>query len=215
VRLTNRHHDEGMTLIELLIAVAVLAVITAPLANAIIGYLRVSDAALERMVLSHDAQISAAYFARDVASAGLRDYSGAVDSTGTVPFKASVQTTAAFDAGGTVCGTAATPVASIRFLSDNWNTSGATPVAGTDVVTYYLRPVASTAELRRMKCTGSPVPASDIVLAHNVDPETVSVTCSSPCSGTPVPEHVTLSFTVRTGNATPYPVTLSGQRRQT
>lgn len=216
MRLTDRHHDAGVTVIELLIAVAVLAVITAPLANAIIGYLRVSDAAFERMVLSHDAQISAAYFARDVASLGVRDYSGGVDSTGTVPFKASVQTTAEFNAGGAVCGTSATPVAAVRFLSDDWNTSGATAVVGTDVVAYYLKPVGSATELWRMKCSGPAVaPVSDTAIAHNVDPATVSVTCSSPCAGTAPPERVTLSFTVQTGDAAPYPVTLSGQRRQT
>jgi len=215
VRLTNRHPEAGLTLIELLIAISVLAVITAPLANAIIGYLRVSDATLERMVLSHDAQISAVYFARDVASLGMRDYSGDVDSTGTVPFKASVQTAAAFDAGGVVCGTAATPVAVVRLLSDDWNISGPTPVAGTDVVSYYLQPVGSTTELRRMNCTGPATPVSDIAIAHNVDPATVSVTCSTPCAGTATPEWLTLSFTVWTPNATPYPITLSGQRRQT
>ncbi|MCP2243563.1 PulJ/GspJ family protein [Lentzea aerocolonigenes] len=216
MRLTTRHHDAGVTLIELLIAVAVLAVITAPLANAIIGYLRVSDAAFERMVLSHDAQISAAYFAGDVASLGVRDYSGAVDSTGTVPFKASVQTAAAFNAGATVCGTSATPVAVVRFLSDNWNTSAAPPVAATDVVAYYLKPVGPATELWRMKCSGpAPTPVSDTAIAHNVDPATVSVTCSSSCTGSTPPERVTLSFTVQTGGAAPYPVTLSGQRRQT
>lgn len=215
MRLTNHRHDAGVTVIELLIAITVLAVISAPLANAIIGFLRSSDVALERMVLSHDAQISAAYFARDVASIGIRDYSGGVDFTGTVPFEASVQTAATFNEGGIACGSAATPVAAVRFLSDNWTTSGTTWVVSTDVVSYYLQTVGSVAELRRMKCTGSANPLSDITMAHNVDPATVSVTCSSSCSATAVPEQVTLSFTVRTGNATPYPISLSGQRRQT
>ncbi|GAB2822030.1 prepilin-type N-terminal cleavage/methylation domain-containing protein [Lentzea nigeriaca] len=213
MRLTGRRDDAGLTVIELLIAIAVLAVITVPLGNAVIGFLRSSDEAVERMVLSHDAQISAAYFARDVASLGIRDYSGDVDASGTVPFKASVQTAAAFNAGGFVCGSAATPTAAVRFLSDNWNTSGSTAVVATDVVAYYLRAVGSVSELHRLKCAGATV--SDIVMAHNVDPATVSVTCSSTCTGTAAPEQVTLSFTVRSPKAIPYPIALTGQRRQT
>lgn len=206
--------DAGYTLIELLVTVAVVGVITVPLAGSVLGYLRNSDVAAERMALSHDAQIGAAYFARDVASMGVRDYSGGVDSTGTVPFEPSVETAAAYDTGGVVCGTAATPAAVVRFLSDNWDTSRVTAVVKTDVVAYYLRSTGTTAQLRRIKC-GSASPVTDTAVAHNVDPATVSVTCSTACSGTPVPERVTLSYTVRGTVVPPYTVTLVGQRRQT
>src|SRR6185436_17677213 len=103
----------------------------------------------------------------------------AVDTAGNVAFKASIQRDAAYNAGGYTCGTAATPVASIRFLSDNWNTAGPTPVATVDVVAYYSKAAGPVSELHRIKCpAGATTPASDLTLARYVDPGTVSVSCT-------------------------------------
>ena len=194
--------DEGFTLIELLIAVVILGAIMLPLGNAIIGVLRNSAATSDRLALSHDAQISAAYFARDVAAVGVHDYavSGA-------PFKASIQLNAAWNAGGQTCGTATTPVALVRFLSDDWN--AATAQVSTDVVAYYV----DGSELHRLRCTASGV--SNATLAHYVDPTTPAVSCSSQCDAAAVPQQVTLTFTVTKPAADPYQITLNGQRRQT
>jgi len=205
----NRRSDTGFTLVELLVTVTVLAVVAVPLANVVIGFLRNTDDTSDRLTLSHDAQISAAYFARDVASVGLRDYDAAPTSTGDVPFKASIQLNAAYDAGGSVCGTAATPAAALRLLGDAWDTSAAAPVLGTTVVAYYLQGT----ELHRLKCAGAT--QSDSVVAHHVDPATLSITCSSTCTATTLPRSVTLSFTVTLPSVGPYPITLTGLRRQT
>ncbi|MEN3308595.1 MAG: hypothetical protein V7603_4797 [Micromonosporaceae bacterium] len=203
--------DGGFTLIELLVAVTVLAVIVVPLANVIIGYGHSTGATADRFALSHDAQISAAYFAQDVAATGLRDYSSTLDGNGDIPFLASIQLGAAYNAGGRTCGTAATPPAKIRFLADDWDATASTPVLGTDIVAYYV----SGTQLHRMRCAGSATPVSDIVLSHNLDPATPLVTCSSTCTGTPVPQQVTLAFSVVLTSVGGYPVTLIGTRRQT
>ena len=200
--------DAGFTLIELLIVVVILGLITVPLANAMIGYLRNSDAASARMALSHDAQISAAYVARDVAPVGIRDLTAAPNSDGSIPFQPSIQTNAAYNEGGHVCGGAATPVAAVRLLADDWD--AASHDHGYRVVAYYL----ASRELHRLLCAGGT--ATDVVIAHNVDPGTLSVTCGSPstCDGTAVPRTVTLAFSVTLPRAGTYPITLTGERRQ-
>lgn len=210
MRLTDPHRDDGFTLVELLIAIVVLGVVVLGLGNVLIVAFRNTDATSARLALSHDAQISAAYFAQDFAATGRRDYSAATSAGGSVAFLPSVQVNAAYDAGGTSCGTAATPTALVRLLSDDWDYSGASPTLRTDVVAYYL----SGAELHRLKCVASSTPSSDVVLAHDVDTPTVAVTCSSACTATPVPQQMTLAFTVTTPSAAPYPITLNGQRRQ-
>src|SRR4051812_28042629 len=60
--------EAGATLIELLVAIALLGVITVPLANIAVVYLRSSDATVARLAESSDAQLTNAYFGRDVAS---------------------------------------------------------------------------------------------------------------------------------------------------
>ena len=207
--------DAGFTLIELLVAVVILGVIMVPLGNAVIGYVRTTDATADRLALSHDAQLSAAYFARDVASTGLRDYAAAQDANGNQPFRASIQLDAGYTAGGTGCGTAGTPTALLRLLSDDWDTTGATPVVRTDVVAYYLAVAGTAAELHRLRCTGSATPVTDTVVAHDVVVGSATVGCSSTCTAAAVPRQVTLTFTVSRPGAGTYQIVLTGQRRQT
>lgn len=217
----RKTHDAGFTLIELLVVVAILGIVAIPLAGTIIGYLRNSDAASARMALSHDAQISAAYVARDVAAVGLRDLTAAPGAGGTIPFKSSIQLNASYDAGGLVCGTSATPAAKIRLLGDDWDTSTSPATRGTRVVAYYLAPssrlapTGTVSELHRLLCTGGGA-TTDVIVAHNVDPATFSVACDTPaaCDGTSVPQSVMFAFSVTLPSADPYPITLTGQRRQ-
>ncbi|HEY3608686.1 MAG TPA: prepilin-type N-terminal cleavage/methylation domain-containing protein [Pseudonocardiaceae bacterium] len=201
--------DAGFTLIELLLVIVILGVITLPLANSVIGVLKNENAVSDRMMLSHDAQISTAFFAQDVAATGLRDYSGQV-ANGTVPFKASFQLNAAYNAGGVTCGTAATPAAVLRLFSDDWDASVTPPVERMDVVAYYL--VAT--DLHRMKCVAATTTTSDVVVAHDVS-AAPTVTCSAGCAATSKPQQLTLAFTVTAPSADPYPITLTGRWRQT
>jgi prepilin-type N-terminal cleavage/methylation domain-containing protein len=213
-----RRQEGGFTLIELLIAVVIIGVISVPLGNVVIGFFRNTDATSDRMALSHDAQISAAYFAQDVATVGMRDYTGTPDANGNLAFLPSIQLNAAYNAGAKSCGTSATPTAIVRFLSDDWDTSVNPAAVSTDIVAYYLTSVVTPSELHRIKCIGSSTtPASDVTLAHNVDPATVQVTCASPttCDSASVPQQVTLAFSVTKPSVSAYPITLNGQRRQT
>ncbi|MGW6199556.1 PulJ/GspJ family protein [Kribbella sp. NPDC055110] len=208
----TRRTDEGFTLVELLVAVAILAIVTVPLANVVIGAFRNTTDTSDRLELSHDAQISSSYFARDVAEVGLRDW--AAVNANSVPFKRSVQLNAAYNAGGFTCGTAATPTAVVRLLSDAWDPDKSMTDAATNVVAYYLRPLGDVSELHRVKCLGPATTGTDIVLAHNVKPGSISVTCSSPCDAADVPDEISLTFRVTGASVGDYPITLTGQRRQ-
>ncbi|HVK26257.1 MAG TPA: prepilin-type N-terminal cleavage/methylation domain-containing protein [Actinokineospora sp.] len=199
--------EAGFTLVELLMAIVILSVITIPLTSLIISGMRNTTTSSSRMELSHDAQISSTYFGHDVATVGIRDYAAA-QGAGGVGFKASIQLDAAYNAGGYTCGTATTPVARLRLLSDRWDNTGASPTMSVDVVAYYL---AGT-ELHRIKCAGS---VTDIVVAHYVTPGSLAVNCGGACDTAAVPQQVTLSFTVTKPNATTYSISLNGQRRQT
>jgi prepilin-type N-terminal cleavage/methylation domain-containing protein len=210
--------DDGFTLIELLVAIVILGVIAAPLANVVITAISGTGTTADRLALSNDAQLSATYFAQDVASMGIRDYTNTQAGTGTVPYKASIQLNAAYNAGGLTCGTTppeTTGTAVVRFLADDWNTTVSPPVVTTDIVAYYLVPVGTVDELHRIKCVaGSATPLYDMLLATDVDPNTVAVICSSTCGATPVPQQVTLAFSVTRASASAYPISLNGQRRQ-
>jgi len=216
MRLTTKaaRDDAGFTLIELLLVVVITTVIVIPLGESLILYFKNTDATSARMTLSNDGQISAAYLARDVAALGLRDFA-TTGTGGTIPFKSSIQLDAAYDAGGQVCGTSATPVAKIRLLADDWDSSTSPATRYTRIVAYYLAPNGAVSELHRLVCTGSGA-TTDIVLAHNVDPSTFAVSCAGPatCDGATVPQTVTLAFTVTAPGADPYPITLVGHRRQ-
>lgn len=200
--------DDGFTLIELLIVIVILGVILVPLADVVIGVMHNEQATQDRMTLSHDAQLANSFFEQDVAGTGVRDYSGQVQS-GTVPFKQSIELNAPYNNNGHTCGTAATPTALLRLLSDDWNTSGAQPVQGMDIVAYYL----SGGDLHRLKCEASTSPTSDVIVAHDVV-GTPAVACSSTCTSTTVPQTVTLTFNVQTTPTNTYQVVLTGQRRQ-
>jgi len=68
--------DRGFTLIEMMIAVVLLAVIIVPLATALVGFFQNTTAMNNRMSESHDVQIASAYWNQDVQSIGAHDWSG-------------------------------------------------------------------------------------------------------------------------------------------
>ena len=188
-------------MLELLVTIAIMGVVTLPLADLLIGALKQMTATSDRMDRTDDARLASAYFARDVASVGLRDYGAAVPG-GSLPFKQSV------DVGATssiVCGPL--PAAAVRLFSDSWDVSVDPPVRRTDVVVYYV----AGGDLHRAACRGPvTVPVTDVVVARKVLPGSVAVSCSTPCEALAVPERITLRFVTGTDHA----VSLVGQRRQ-
>jgi prepilin-type N-terminal cleavage/methylation domain-containing protein len=226
-RLRPCRDDTGVTLIELLIAIVLLGVVTAPLANVAVVYLRTSDATVARLAESSDAQLVGAYFGRDVASIGVRDTTSLYDP----PLTQSVDDTNSASWPYPCASTGTTPV--VRFAWDEYDsTDPSHPVVIRVRVAYVLD--NGNTELRRLKCAGSTT--SNLLLARDLDPcspdckdpkPPAIVTCSSTCTGPvpgceppcppPVPAAVTLTLTIKdsANRGSGYTITFTGQRRQT
>jgi prepilin-type N-terminal cleavage/methylation domain-containing protein len=205
-----KRDDRGFTLIELLITVAILGIIAVPLGSAVVGFFRNTDDTTRRLGESHDAQISAAYFAQDAASVGTRNWT-------VYPYalKQSVEVGAPSGGGLYPCGAAGTPDAVVRFAWDD--PQSATGLPTVIRVAYVVQTVGAQRQLRRIVCSGSSSPTSNVVLAHNVDPTAPTVACSTTCTDAAVPQMVTLTLSIKDPASTSptYTITLNGQRRQT
>jgi prepilin-type N-terminal cleavage/methylation domain-containing protein len=208
--------DAGFTLVELLISIVILGVVVGPLTGVVIGFLTSSDSTARRMNESHDAQMAADYFAQDVQAVGVHDYSDPTKLD--KPLLQSVETAVAPTAGNYPCGAAGLPAATVRLAWDEWDDAAVAAGTPTPVRVAYL--VENGTELHRLVCRGSATPTSDVVVAHNV--VSAAATCATSSggtsctgAGTDVPTSVSLSLTIRDPkNTTNYPVTLTGQRRQ-
>jgi prepilin-type N-terminal cleavage/methylation domain-containing protein len=201
----KRRDDRGVTLTEVMMAVIILAIILVPLGNALIAFFRNTNATNNRFIESDDAQLAAAYFAQDVQSIGVRDWSAPP-----YPTTQSVETNASPTGGVFPCGAAGMPDAVLRMAWDD-----PTSVSGTRliVVSYMVRTVSGEQQLHRLRCVGSTTPESDLVLAHNV------FSVGSPVITGPNTNPQAITFTVNikapTNTGSALVVTLSGQRRQT
>ena len=207
----RRPGDAGFTLIELLVSVTILGLIAFPLGNVMIGFLRNSNDTTGRLAESHDAQISAAYFAQDVASLGARDWT---DTVTPYAYLQSVELSVPSGQGLYPCGSWD---AVIRLAWDDYpNGANAAPVQTR--AAYVIETVAGRQQLHRITCAGNATPVTDVVLAHDL--VSASAACATDCAGTgsALPRRITLSLTIADPASTPgssYSVTLTGDRRQT
>jgi len=202
-----RRDERGMTLPEVLVAISILAIIIMPLSDAMIGFIRNTDATTRRMIESHDMQIATAYFAQDIQNLGVRDW-----SSPTFALRQSI------DNPSYPCAGAGTSVISLAW--DDFTSVSSPPTVVR--VNYVVRDVDGEHQLRRLLCRGpfpgpSPPVESDVVLVHNLV-GSPGRACTSPttCTSATVPQRVTLTVTVKhPANSTDIPLTLTGQRRQT
>jgi prepilin-type N-terminal cleavage/methylation domain-containing protein len=207
--------DGGFTLIELMITVAITGIVVVAVAGSLSTVFLSSSAAAVRESRSHDAQNAAAYFAQDVQSVGIRNW-----SSNSRPLVQSIETgaSAPYNGGLYPCGTPTTPNALVRFAWDDFQVSNpATP----DVVvaSYVAEPTGPSGllQLHRLMCRNGSL-VTDRTIIHGIAAG-ATVTCDpSPCSGSaPVPYSVSLTVTVH-DSQTADPdlnVTLQGHRRQT
>jgi prepilin-type N-terminal cleavage/methylation domain-containing protein len=204
-----RSDDRGLTLPELLVALAILAIIIIPLGDALIGFVRNTDATTRRMNESHDIQLASTYFARDIQKLGIHDWSSPtlalLRSIGNPSYP---------------CTGSGTAVLSLAW-DDPTSISGAPTVIR---VTYLVRDVGGEHQLRRLLCRGSATVESDVVVVHNLVGTPAAPVCAT-AIGTPtscagagvnVPQRVSLTVDIRDpgGSGTPTSLTLTGQRGQ-
>lgn len=200
--------DSGFTLVELLLVIVILGVITVPLADVILGALRQTDQSAGRLAESHDAQIAAAYWARDVASLGTRSTVDPLNPT----LRTSIETNVAYNGGSYPCGTAGTPNAVVRFAWDD-AVAGTPPTTTLVVVSYLVKPAGVRSTLHRLRCNGTTTPVSDTVLAHDIV-AAPTLQCTPGCSGAPKVVSMRLSIQDPKSREPNYVITLDGNRRQ-
>jgi prepilin-type N-terminal cleavage/methylation domain-containing protein len=206
----RRHrHDAGFTLIELVITVAIMGIITVPLADFMLQYFSTYSDTQTRLSDSHDMQIAAAYFSQDVANTGLRD---AVTFN---PQQSIWTPTSGFP--GSYCGQGL-GTTMVLMSWDDWSTSGGTGVDTPDSVAY----IVENGTLVRAVCSGGTAVTTSTTIVHNlVYPDSgnaTPITCpdtASACSAATPPATVKLQLSIKGPTDTSISrVTFVGQRRQ-
>lgn len=207
-----KRDDRGVTLMEVLVAIVILAIIAGPLATGLYVFFANSDETTRRMSDSHDAQMLTNYFAQDVQSLGLRDWTAAG-----FPFKRSVETNQNWNAGTLRCGGSDFPKAAIRLAWDVLTPEGI-PTSRV-IVAYALKDTGTEKQLHRLVCVDDDTPDSDAVVVHNLNGAPSLPNCSpGACSAAPgIPQRITWDVQIKSPKSTSpvLTVTVSGQRRQT
>lgn len=206
--------ESGFTLVELLLAIAISAIVLGAVTQVVIVFLKTSDETTARLIESRDSQVTSAYFANDVAAIGTRSFTDPVNPV----LKQSVEVGVANSGGLYPCGSSGT--AAVRMAWDDVAKGPAItdlPVTSVMRAAYSARATGSTYELHRLLCKGTSTPVSDIVIAHDLTaPPTVACDVSCTGSGSSVPSTLTMTMISKDtlSRLAPVTVTLTGQRRQ-
>lgn len=159
----------GFTLMELLVAIVILGVIMGPVAAAVIAVVHNTAATQQRLTESHDAQITAAYFANDVQSAAV---------TGTV-----LPSSGQYDSSCQVAGYTSL----VQFQWTEYDVTG--NVTAFNLATYETQPSTGSGvqpALHRVNCRGpaqgSTTQSSDVIVAHILSSSVVPGVCVFTCA---------------------------------
>lgn len=210
-------NDDGFTLPELIVTIAIIAIIIVPLAQVVITFMLNSVKIGARQFESKDQQLAAQFWSSDVTSIGERNSSTFAASSGIN------------NPPGSTCGSA--PSGGSAQITFDWTTfvfspATPTPVPATTRVTYYV--TASTPTLAgtlvRTSCAAGGTPRS-ITVANTLETVSHAVQCS--LNGTAWSSCSSLSGSGATGvwlkfysadisgKGQGYWTVLSGQKRQT
>lgn len=213
---SGRRDEAGFTLIELILAVAIVGIIAVPLAGVVIEYFKASVTTQTRINESHDQQFAAAYWQQDVASLGVRGFTP-TDLTDQFPVQQSVWTTAA--PGGVPAGCASVPGAVVGFAWNEYpmSTDPTATWTGAQVsaAVYSAVQVGNQWQLQRTRCI--PGQAATTITLSRVLAGPPKVLCDGGSCSTDQPKVVTLQIHARdTSGATDtgYTTVLTGERRQ-
>ena len=157
--------QDGFTLVELIVAMAISLIITGVLVTCVIVGLKNADAAGQRLSNSHDAQIAQSFFTSDATSADLVDV----------------------DASDSTCSGPAGDALVVRF---RWTVRPSDPANPNvaQVAAYRVRTVGGELQIVRQFCAGSTFLSAALVntstLIHGLDPAIpLTVSCTSAIAG--------------------------------
>lgn len=216
MQLIDRHSpgargDDGFTLIEMVISVAILGIVSVALCGVMLQYVKSTTDTSARLNESTDEQFISTYWQNDVSSLGRRSFSSA---TNTFVVDQSVFVGAAGPGG---CGSAVGAVV----VAFGWNEFETDPTApdpwstNAQSVAYVTVPNAGRLTLQRVRCNGAAVSAPTTV-AHNLT-GTPAISCDTSCTAATPPNRVSMTFTVKdakTPSSPGYTTTVSADRRQ-
>lgn len=210
--------DEGFTLVEMLMTVAIMGVISAALFGVVFSYFSVNVSTRTRLSESTDQQFVSAYWQQDVSALGSRALTG-----GSVVSSQSVWLGAAAPGGcgGSVPGTVVVSFAWREFAT------GSDPATAWNGTAQEVAYVVTGSVLKRVRCrSGVAGPAHTV--AHNIvgtptvtcldDDDAVTVTpTAAKCADAALPSRVSMTINVADAAAsstTGYATTLTADRRQ-
>ena len=208
-RLRSREQD-GFTLVELLISVAILGIVSAALLGILLQYAKTSVDTRSRLSESTDQQFISTYWQNDVSSLGRR----ALTAGSTFTTAPSVFVGAP---GPAACGSSAGTVV-VALAWNEFNVGTAPPadpwISRPQEVAYVTVPSGTRFLLRRVRCSngtaGSPLTVADSLTAPPM------ITCDTTCGSTTLPNRVSMTFTVKDADnaaSTGYTTTVSADRR--
>ncbi len=210
-RLRRTRDDDGFTLIEMVLSVAIMGIVSATLLGVVFQYLKTTSDTSARLNESTDQQFISTYWQDDVSSLGRLTRDG---GTFTAAQSVFVGAAGPSNCGGSV-GSIVVAFAWNEFAvnaSDPDNAWQTTP----HEVSYVTVPAGSRLLLQRVRCRNG-VAGSPLTVAHNLTAKP-DITCDTACgSSSPLPNQVSMKFTVKdAGNPTSqgYTTTLSADRRQ-
>lgn len=210
-RIRRPDGDDGFTLIEMVMTVAILGIISATLLGVVLQYLKTAADTGARLNESTDQQFVSTYWQNDVSSLGRRSLAM---STGTFSTEQSVFVGSAGPGG---CGDSVGTVV-VAFLWNEFETDTAAPdpwASKPHAVAYVTVPRGSRLALQRIRCKDGAA-GQPRTVAHNLV-ETPTISCDTTCTASSPPNRVSMTLTVKDADhadSAGYTTTVSADRRQ-
>lgn len=211
-RLRRTRGDDGFTLIEMVVTVAIMGIVYATLIGIVFQYLKTTTDTSARLNESTDQQFISTYWQNDVSSLGRQTFSGSV------PLNAA-QSVFVDAAGPGNCGTAVGTVV-VAFAWSEFNVNAVNPDNAWNTtpheVAYVTVLVGSRLLLKRVRCRNG-VTSEPQTVARNLTAKP-TIACDTSCvSTTSPPNRVSMKFIVKDADhptSQGYTTTVSADRRQ-